>query len=177
MRYGRSRAQELGRLRARFRAVSALEHGGKPATRLAVDLSELRERTCLKLGRLNSCSACAQGHAPPQGRWAGGRCCGARTLGLFSQDEVAALWLAGIRPRDLRPPLTEHAGCAFRGSEGCSLEPRQRPTICVRYLCVEVREEVRQRGDWTTIALLARSMTELFGELCALRSSGATLQA
>ena len=171
LRHGRSRAGELARLRVRFRAVSVLDHGGSQATRLAVELRELRERTCLALRHATSCARCARGHQMPAGRWEGGHCCGGQTLELFSQDELAALWLAGTRLRHLTPPATDHAGCAFRGSTGCSLAPRHRPTICVRYVCLELRQELREGGDWPTVAPLAQRMNRLFGELSALRKA------
>jgi hypothetical protein len=169
VRYGRSRADELAQLRARFRALSALPRGGQRAVELALELRALRERAHAELGRVASCAGCARGHPAPSGRWDGGHCCGGHTLELFSQDEVAALWLAGTRLRHLTPPSADHAGCTFRGPAGCSLAPAHRPTICVRYLCLSLREELRQRGDWSTMAPLSAAMARLFGELTALR--------
>lgn len=68
--------------------------------------------------------------------------------------------LAGVRARDLVPPEGDHAGCAFRGPTGCSLPPENRPSICVRYLCLELRAEVRAKPSWARVSELGAALRD-----------------
>jgi hypothetical protein len=71
---------------------------------------------------------------------------------MFDDNELAALVHAGTRVRDLVPPAGDaHAGCAFRGSRGCTLEATHRPARCVHYLCDTLRRELHGRGQLDTI--------------------------
>ena len=47
---------------------------------------------------------CAKGHPEPAGHWRGGHCCSGHTLDIWSQDECAALKLAGTDAAVLEPP-------------------------------------------------------------------------
>ena len=136
---------------------------------LASELRRLRRALAAELEHadVQSCHGCARGHPLPAGRWAGGHCCGGNTLEIFSATEVAALKLAGTTPRDWKPPRDEHAGCAFRGHDGCSLPPEDRPTICLRYICLELREELKSRGQQPVFELAAalRDAQERFAAL------------
>ena len=126
-RHPRSRAEELAALRSRMRAQPSARHASPEQRQLARETRELRVELSQALGRPAICARCARGHPWPAGRWDGGHCCGARTLDLFSADEVAALKWSGTTARNLLPPRSEHHGCAFRGPSGCSLPAADRP--------------------------------------------------
>lgn len=171
LRHPRSRANELSRLRARFCAQpgSATATAGREQVALARELRALRSELGAAFGAVDACRGCASGRPPPAGRWTGGACCGTRTLDVFSPDEVAALKLGGTRDADLRAPRADHAGCAFRGPEGCSLPAVHRPNVCVRYICLELRAELHDRPDWRNLGKLARALQQTFERFVALR--------
>ncbi|MBS1124077.1 MAG: uncharacterized protein H6Q90_6305, partial [Deltaproteobacteria bacterium] len=75
--------------------------------------------------------------------------CAGVTADLFDGNELAALAHAGTRPRDLTAPARAdaHAGCAFRGPRGCTLDVMHRPGRCVHYLCDTLRRELHARGQ------------------------------
>jgi hypothetical protein len=154
-RHRRSRADEL--LDVRRRLARAAE-GASPRERaLARELHDLRRALAARVGTLAACGRCARGLPLPHGRWDGGQCCGGATADVFDDDEVAALALAGVDPAALVAPRDDHAGCAFRGATGCSLDPRVRPSVCVHYLCRDTRRELHARGALDeTEALAAR---------------------
>ncbi len=83
---------------------------------------------------------------------------------LFDDNELAALAHAGTRAHDLSPPpgSDTHAGCAFRGPRGCTLEVEHRPGRCVHYICDTLRRELYTRGQLdaieATLADLNRDM-------------------
>lgn len=156
----RSRADELDTLRARFRAQPGAREAGAEAVESALRLRRLRVAMSAALANVEACSGCAKGRPEPNGHWPGGSCCGARTLELFSPGEVAALKLAGVSAADLRPPQGDHAGCAFRGATGCSLPPDHRPSICVRYVCLELRAELRDQPGWRLISELGAALRD-----------------
>lgn len=158
LRHPRSRADELVALRARFRAQPSRFEVSAEAVAIARRLRELRRALSEALGHVDACHGCAQGHPQPQGRWEGGHCCGGRTLTIWSQEECAALKLAGTDAAALEPPRGDHAGCAFRGERGCSLAAEDRPSLCVRYVCGELRGELQGREDWAQIAKLASEL-------------------
>ena len=110
----------------------------------------------------------------PHGRWKGGFCCGGRTEGVFDGDEVAALALGGTRPRDLRIPAGDHAGCAFRGPEGCSLDARDWPNLCVRFACRELEDELREDGNWARVRDLTRRLETTFARFVRCLDAPAT---
>jgi hypothetical protein len=168
LRHERTRADEVAALRRRFvRPEPATEE----MIALAAELRRLREELVAQLGDVSSCSGCARGHPLPHGRWSGGHCCGTRTDNVFTDDEVAALRLAGTTPARLVPPSGPHAGCAFRGPEGCSLAVADRPDICVRYLCRELEDELRARGDLRAVKAVASSIARGIERFAALRAA------
>jgi hypothetical protein len=160
MRQPRSRADELHVLRRRFaaspRSTSPRER------RLASRLRALRAEMSRRFGTMASCRECARGTPWPGGHWPGGHCCSGATEDLFSDDEVAALRQAGTAPRHLRPPSDDHAGCAFRGANGCSLAPVHRPNRCLIYVCRAGARELFERGELDRIESLADALSETF---------------
>ncbi|MCC6525130.1 MAG: hypothetical protein IT373_20925 [Polyangiaceae bacterium] len=168
-RHPRSRADELASLRARFAAQPGRFGASAPERALALELRARRGALAAAFGQLAACRSCARGRPLPAGRWPGGACCGARTLDLFSPDEVGALKLGGTRAAALEPPRGDHAGCAFRGAEGCTLAPEDRPNVCVRYVCLELRRELHARPDWWAVARQARDLGATFERFCAAR--------
>ncbi len=165
-----SRTGELVTLRARFRAQPSARGAGDDAVESARRLRALRVEMSAAFENVEACSGCAKGRSEPHGHWRGGACCGSRTLDLFSPAEVASLKLAGISPADLEPPRGDHAGCAFRGESGCSLSAEHRPNICVRYVCLELRAEIRDKPEWRRISELGASLRDEFTHFESLRA-------
>ena len=120
-------------------------------------------------GDVASCAGCAVGKESPRGIFAGGDCCSSPTAGLFDDVEVAALAQAGTRPRDLVAPRGVHAGCAFRGERGCTLEVEHRPTVCVRYACDGLRRELHRAGRLDHVEGLAVKLHRAVDEFAAAR--------
>jgi len=98
---------------------------------------------------VSSCGSCATGQPWPVGAHSGGACCSGVTGNVFDGPELAALVAAGTHARDLRPPSRAHAhaGCAFRGTDSCSLPVEHRPARCVHYVCNTLRRELHSRGQ------------------------------
>jgi hypothetical protein len=163
-----SRDEELATLRARFSSQPSAREAGAEAVAVAARLLELRAAMSRAFAHVDACSSCAKKRPEPHGHWQGGACCGSRTLDLFSKNEVASLKLAGVRARDLVPPKGDHAGCAFRGETGCSLEPEQRPNICVRYICLELREELLDKPEWREISKLGAELRDEYARFESL---------
>ena len=132
----RSRAVEVDAVRKRLRVASRTA-APDDVVALAQELRELKPQVLATFAGVRACTGCGSGRSLPHGRWDGGFCCGGRTDGVFDDDETAALALAGTRSRDLRGPDGDHAGCAFRGPTGCSLDARDRPSLCVRFVSME----------------------------------------
>lgn len=164
MKHPRTRADELARLRARFAAHPGQRQAGRRATGLARELRELRRAASVAFGSPVACARCARGHPLPAGRWDGGHCCGGRTLDIFSPLEAAMLKVGGTSTRRLRAPSGEHAGCAFRTARGCCLDPADRPTICLRHVCGELRQELLGSRRWARLMVLRRRLGELSRE-------------
>ena len=160
-RHPRSRADELARLRARF-VVASTPAATAEQRELAAELRRLRCELIAAFGPLGACADCGRGHPLPGGAWDGGNCCGGNTLELFNADEVAALAVGGTRGTELVAPRSEHHGCAFRGPRGCSLQPADRPNICVRHICWDLRRELKARDDWPQVAALAGQLRDTF---------------
>jgi hypothetical protein len=142
-----SRADELIALGDRVRA----ELGRVPVDEERELASELRARkleVAAALEGVSSCGSCATGFPKPMGCHDGGACCGGVTAHVFDDDELAGLVLGGTRARDLTPPprTDEHAGCAFRAAEGCTLAVAHRPARCVHFACDGLRRELHARG-------------------------------
>jgi hypothetical protein len=167
-RHPRSRADELLTLRRRFATATRKATPGERA--LAAELRALRLELAALIGTLSSCAGCARGCALPGGRWDGGHCCSGETAQLFADDEVAALALAGTTTRDLVPPRGDHAGCAFRGSAGCTLAAADRPNLCVVYLCREATRELHARGVLDEVERLTASVSERYRALVGARA-------
>lgn len=147
IRHPASRAAELAALHQRVRdelaaAVDAEEE------RLAREVREAKLAAAAAMQGVVSCASCATGHPWPTGHYAGGGCCAGVTADLFDDGELPALVHAGTRASDLRPPAGRdaHAGCAFRGPTGCTLDVAHRPARCVHYTCVTLRRELHRLG-------------------------------
>lgn len=170
LRHPETRADDLARVR---RGLVRQEPPISPVeTELAIELRALREAMSQAIGEVSSCSRCARGHPLPHGRYQGGHCCGASTDQLFTQPELRALRLAGTRPSDLAPPSPcDHAGCAFRGERGCSLDAAHRPSLCVRYLCRDLEAELRSRGDLPSIRAIDAKIVQAEKRLRELREA------
>lgn len=142
-----SRVKEVVQLRSELRA---LPHRSQQVSRIelerARELRQLRAELSATLTDVESCKSCARGYPEPHGFWDGGNCCGATTRALFDETELATLRLAGTTAGALDPPSGPHAGCAFRGETGCSLDAVDRPNICVRYVCRDLARELHTRG-------------------------------
>lgn len=163
-----SRADEMVTLRARFRAQPSARAAGPAARESAARLRELRVAMSSAFGEVDACGECARGRPEPNGHWAGGSCCGARTLDLFTKTEVASLALAGIRASDLEAPRGDHAGCAFRDEHGCTLDASRRPNVCVRYVCLELRAELYESPKWKRISELGAALRDEYARFEAL---------
>ncbi len=164
-RHPRSRADDLARLRARFAAQPTAREVGGARVADAQALRRLRRELAAALEGVEACRGCARGHPEPAGRFDGGHCCGGDTFRVFTPDEVAALKWGGTRVRDWEPPSGEQAGCAFRGPRGCSLAPEHRPTLCLRYICMELRSELRAEPRWRRIGALTREIEARWSSL------------
>lgn len=152
-----SRAGELIELHQRLRAeVGATPDPEEPA--LATAIHEQKLRVSAQLAAVTSCRSCATGQPFPTGHFAGGACCAGVTNDLFDDTELGALVRAGTRVGDLDAPRSDHAGCAFRGERGCTLEVSHRPARCVHYVCTTLRRELHALGRLDTIE---RDLAEL----------------
>jgi hypothetical protein len=189
LRHPRSRADDLAELRRRFQAAprapftmgplaapypGALARArdvGADEVQAAAELLRLRRTLSAALSDVASCGGCAEGHPLPHGRWNGGHCCGCQTVQVFTDDEVAALRLSGTTPARLAPPVSDHAGCVFRGPEGCSLDVADRPNLCVRFVCRELEGELGARGDLPRIKALAAELGATFKRFSRLRAA------
>ena len=177
LRHPRSRADEVAALRRRLMDAT-LEAPTAEEIEVAAELLRLRRALSEALMGVTSCSGCARGHPLPHGRWSGGHCCGTRTEQVFTDDEVAALRLAGTTAaRLVPPPPGDHAGCAFRGPAGCSLDVADRPSLCVRFVCRELDDELREQGgpgDRRALKALAAELGRTFERWRRLRSERAS---
>jgi hypothetical protein len=148
VRQPRSRADELIALRARLRAELAAATIEDDERALAHTVRERKLAVAAELDDVASCRTCAAGAPWPRGGYDGGDCCAGVTADLFDDRELAALAHAGTRTHHLVPPPggDAHAGCAFRGPRGCTLDVEHRPARCVHYLCDTLRRELHARG-------------------------------
>jgi hypothetical protein len=145
-----SRAHELIELRKRLRAELAADVDDEERT-LARSVLAQKRAVAAQLDAVKSCRTCATGQPFPVGHYDGGACCSGVTADLFDEHELAALAHAGTRLHDLIAPHADHAGCAFRGSTGCTLELAHRPARCVHYVCNTLRRELHTRGQLDAI--------------------------
>jgi hypothetical protein len=163
------RAKDVADLHARFKAA-ARAPATDEARALAMELRALRPKVLEAFAGARACGGCARGRPLPHGKWNGGFCCGGATAGVFDDDEVAALALAGTRPRHLKAPAggSEQAGCAFRGPQGCSLSAEDRPNLCVRFACRELEAELKASGDWERVRGLTKQLEQGFARFTRL---------
>jgi len=165
IRHPASRADELNALRARLRDELG-KHAEEDERALAMRVLAAKRTVSDALAEVTSCRSCATGLPAPHGSYAGGACCAGVTADLFDDHELAGLALGGTRPSDLTPPAGNdlHAGCAFRGPRGCTLDVAHRPARCVLYVCDILRREVHRAGQLDDLermlADLQRDMTE-----------------
>ncbi len=165
-----SRADELLVLRGRLRSERAAKVGPEERA-LALEVRALKERASAALADTTSCHTCATGKRWPRGAHAGGDCCSGVTADLFDDDEVGALAAAGTKPRDLRAPRGDHAGCAFRGELGCTLEAADRPMRCVHYTCMILRRELKANSALAATDAILVQLKGRMAELVALRKA------
>jgi len=165
-----SRRKELARLKKVLKALPEPDSLPSAERKLAEDMSRLRSQILEQMGPVKSCATCAQGCPLPHGQWSGGFCCSGRTEEIFSEDELAGLKAVGVRISDLRPPRAEHAGCAFRGPLGCSLQPGHRPALCVIYICGDLSSELHTQGRFREIHSLVEELKDTFSRFCTLRA-------
>ncbi|NVB77897.1 MAG: hypothetical protein HOV81_05830 [Kofleriaceae bacterium] len=150
IRQPRSRADELIELRRRLRDEVA--GGADDEERaLALEVKARKLGVSSELRAVSSCATCATGQPWPRGHYDGGDCCSGVTETLFDENELAALVHAGTRAHDLVAPREGHAGCAFRGSRGCTLEVEHRPARCVHYICDVLRRELYDHGQLDSV--------------------------
>ena len=123
------------------------------------------------LQAVTSCGSCAKGQPWPTGHHAGGACCSGKTEILFDEHELAALVHAGTRVADLTPPREDHAGCAFRGSHGCTLETAHRPARCVHYVCDLLRRELHDRGQLAALEADLAQLDRLMQQFTAVHQA------
>ena len=169
LRHPRTRADEVLRVRRRLVAQPVPSQASNEQLALARELLRLREELTDSLGVVGACSGCARGRSLPHGRWNGGHCCGGRTEDIFTDDELGALRLSGTTPARLVPPRSDHAGCAFRGPEGCSLDVADRPNLCVRFICRELEAELTASGAFAAAKELARDLGKTFARFSRAR--------
>ncbi len=170
LRHVPSRAEELLEVRARLRREIAAAPGEEEQA-IAVAMRALKVEISAALTQTASCHTCATGRRAPRGTFAGGDCCAGVTADLFDDDEVAALAQAGTRPRHLTAPRDEHAGCAFRGSLGCTLEAVDRPMRCVHYTCMILRRELRAQGELAPLDVQLAELKRLMARFVELRGT------
>lgn len=165
-----SRADELIALRDRLRAERAARIGPQERA-LAREVRALKQRASAALAETTACHSCAVGKRWPRGAHAGGDCCSGVTADLFDDDEVGALAAAGTRPRDLRAPRGDHAGCAFRGELGCTLAAADRPMRCVHYTCMILRKELKANSALAATDAILVQLKGRMAELVAVRKA------
>ena len=163
-----SRAAELITLRRRLRDERVAKVGDDERA-LAADVQVRKLAVVETLTAVTSCASCASGQPWPNGHYSGGDCCCGVTNEVFDDHEIAALVHAGTRPRDLTPPKDDHAGCAFRGAQGCSLEIAHRPARCVHYVCDLLKRELYDRGQLDAIEASLGELNAAMKQLTAAR--------
>jgi hypothetical protein len=173
LRHPRSRADELWSVRTRLLAQPEPRRAGPEQIAVARELERMRLDLAARFLGVEACASCARGHPLPNGRWQGGHCCGTRTERVFTDDELAALRLTGSRPGALVAPVADHAGCAFRGPRGCSLEPRHRPNICFAHVCDELARELQARGELREVEARREALLQRMTRFAGLRQASA----
>jgi len=170
LRQPRTRADELSALRERLRRELRVEPAVAERA-VALEVRRLKRALADATGAVSACSGCGTGMPAPGGTFAGGHCCSGRTGDLFNDDEVAMLAQTGTRLADLAAPTTEHAGCAFRAPTRCTLTVEDRPALCARYACTELRHELFDKGRLDQIEALEAELDAAYREFSRLRAS------
>ena len=163
----RTWADDLYDVRRRLAEQADPDVASQAEVQLALELRLLRERLVALFGTVQACARCVQ---PRSASWPGGHCCSGHTQALFTDDELAALRLAGTTTAQLKAPHASRAGCVFRGPQGCSLTAAHRPCLCVRYTCRDLQSELDRRGDGPTCALLQEELRVRFERFVELRN-------
>ncbi len=166
LRQPRSRAEEVRALRRRLALQPGPDAVSEEERKIARELCQLRAALAGAFGRVESCRGCVR---PRSKNWPGGHCCSGRTEHLFTDYELGALRLSGTTPSSFKLPRSAHVGCAFRGPAGCSLEPKDRPCLCVRYTCRELEAELTQHADRNAIKRLKNELRVGFERFVACR--------
>ena len=165
-----SRAAELSALRERLRAELRIEPDAEERT-AALEVRRFKRVLADASGAVEECGRCGTKMPLPGGAFAGGYCCQAATADLFSDDEVALLAQGGTRLADLEAPRSLHAGCTFRGDKGCTLETEDRPAVCVRFACAELRRELHRKGRLDEVERLETALDEAYNHFARLRAA------
>ncbi|MCA9664448.1 MAG: hypothetical protein KC503_02635 [Myxococcales bacterium] len=185
----RSRADEIADVRRRLAAQQrAARRASDDERQRARALETLRQQMIETLAEPASCASCERSCHTPSARvgteretvfaaerrrapagFDGGACCAAKTAGVFSDDELYVLALAGATAADYSAPPGPHAGCAFRDARGCSLAVQRRPTLCLRYLCNELQSELQASGRRHAARSVAHDLRLGFEALVAER--------
>ena len=171
LRHDRVRADEVLDVRTRLVAQAGPARVGREELDAARQLLFLRVEAARAFGSLRACATCAVGRPRPHGAYPGGFCCGATTVEIFPDDELAALRLGGTTPGDLLPANGELAGCAFRGPAGCVLAPAHRASQCLRHICYDMVRELQARGDLGLVEDLSEQLRTTFQQFVALRQA------
>lgn len=169
LRHTKTRADELVELRARLRRELRARPSDEERT-AALEVRRLKRALADATGNVSACSGCGKGMPRPGGAFAGGHCCSGRTGDLFNDDEVAMLAQTGTRPADLSAPTTEHAGCAFRAPTRCTLTVEDRPALCARYACTDLRHELFDKGRLDHLEQLEGQLDEAYRRFSRLRA-------
>ena len=169
LRQPKTRADELTALRERLRReLRARPSDDERAA--AHEVRRLKRALADATGAVSACSGCGTGMPRPGGAFAGGHCCSGETANLFNEDEVAMLAQTGTRLGDLAAPTTEHAGCAFRAPTRCTLTVEDRPALCARYACTELRHELFDKGRLDQIEQLEGELDAAYRRFSRLRA-------
>jgi hypothetical protein len=140
------------------RAVAALDPRQRAhLAGVARDLGTIRERIGSLTGEPTCCARCAARLPDPLPQFPGGHCCGSETSPITLELELAALLLGGFRPDRARVTRV-HAGCLFRTPRGCILAPRERPSLCVAYLCTDLKRELARAGSLPGVIALSDAL-------------------
>ena len=161
-----SRAAELAELKQRLAAERRTVPGADERA-IALRIRTLKEQIAHATGEPSCCTSCAAGLPAPGGTYAGGHCCSGHTPDIFVDNEVAVLAQSGTRR--LAAPRDPHAGCAFRGPTGCSLEPGDRATLCLRFVCDDLRRALHRAGRLDEIEQHIAELEQQYARFAELR--------
>jgi hypothetical protein len=116
-------------------------------------LAEVRAEIARLTGRADCCAVCAARLPGAAAQFPGGHCCGSDTPPVTLEPELAILVLEGRRPHRL-PATRVLSGCLFRAPEGCTLGPRDRPCLCLAFMCSDLKMDLRRRGVLSEVLAL-----------------------